>query len=193
MWCTLVQLLHYSYGKFWINTVWCTLVQLLHYILKCIYLEWRLLFVPFRYMLIQTVRLMSTLLASLMRNYFPKRPSGAPIHTLSNLYDVPVGFVTPPPILRLCIALFAVAEGWLLLDIGWFVLFNWHFCWRRGFCHMNESDLVLFLLLVLHCISWFYSISRITPCQNLYQRFWYCWRAINHNVQSIYWQSVITW
>ena len=31
----------------------------------------------------------------------------------------PFGFVnTPPPILRLCIALFAVAEGWLLLDIG---------------------------------------------------------------------------
>ena len=28
-----------------------------------------------------------------------------------------------PPILRLCIALFAVAEGCLLLDIGWFVLF----------------------------------------------------------------------
>ena len=25
--------------------------------------------------------------------------------------------------LRQCIALFAVAEGWLLLDIGWFVLF----------------------------------------------------------------------
>ena len=39
------------------------------------------------------------------------------------LYDVPVGFVTPPPILRLYIALFAVAEGWLLLDIGWFVSF----------------------------------------------------------------------
>ena len=35
------------------------------------------------------------------------------------LYDVPVGFVTPPPpILRLNIAYFAVAEGWLLLDIG---------------------------------------------------------------------------
>ena len=29
----------------------------------------------------------------------------------------------PPPILRLNIAYFAVAEGWLLLDIGWFVLF----------------------------------------------------------------------
>ena len=32
-----------------------------------------------------------------MRNYFPKRPSGALLHTLSKLYDVPVGFVPPPP------------------------------------------------------------------------------------------------
>ena len=47
----------------------------------------------------------------------------APLHTLSKLYDVPVGFVLPPPILRLNIAYFAVAEGWLLLDIEWFVLF----------------------------------------------------------------------
>ena len=39
---------------------------------------------------------MSKLLASLMRNYFPKRPSGAPLHTLSKLYDVPVGFKPPP-------------------------------------------------------------------------------------------------
>ena len=39
---------------------------------------------------------MSKLLASLMRNYFPKRPSGAPLHTLSKLYDVPVGFEPPP-------------------------------------------------------------------------------------------------
>ena len=29
----------------------------------------------------------------------------------------------PPLFLRQCIAIFAVAEGWLLLDIGWFVLF----------------------------------------------------------------------
>ena len=64
------------------------------------------------------VGLLSKLLASLMRNYFPKRPSGAPLHTLSKLYDVPVGFEPPPPILRLNIAYFAVAEGWLLLDIG---------------------------------------------------------------------------
>ena len=42
-----------------------------------------------------------------MRNYFPKRPSGAPLHTLSKLYDVPVGFEHPPPsILRLNIAYF---------------------------------------------------------------------------------------
>ena len=32
----------------------------------------------------------------MMRNYFPKRPSGAPLHTFSKLYDVPVGFVNPP-------------------------------------------------------------------------------------------------
>ena len=40
--------------------------------------------------------LLSKLLASLMRNYFPKRPSGAPLHILSKLYDVRVGFVPPP-------------------------------------------------------------------------------------------------
>ena len=53
-----------------------------------------------------------------MRNYFPKRPSDAPLHALSKLYNVHVGFETPPPILRLNIAYFAVADGWLLLDIG---------------------------------------------------------------------------
>ena len=62
-------------------------------------------------------------LACPMRNNFPKRPLGAPLHTLLNFLDVPVGFVPPSPHLRQCIALFAVAEGWLLLDIGWFVLF----------------------------------------------------------------------
>ena len=38
--------------------------------------------------------------------------------TLSKLYDVPVGFVAPPPHLRQCIAIYAVVGGWLLLDIG---------------------------------------------------------------------------
>ena len=32
-----------------------------------------------------------------MMNNFPKGPSGAPLHTLPKLYDVPVGFVNPPP------------------------------------------------------------------------------------------------
>ena len=50
-----------------------------------------------------------------MRNYFPKRTLGAPLLTLSKLYDVPVGFV--PPLLSQCIAIFAVAEG-LLLSIS---------------------------------------------------------------------------
>ena len=51
-----------------------------------------------------------------MRNNFPKRPSGVPLHTLSKLYDVPVGFVSPH--LRQCFALFAVSKGWMLSDIG---------------------------------------------------------------------------
>ena len=53
---------------------------------------------------------MSKLLASLMSNYFPKRPSGALLHTLSKLYDIPVGFEGPQFNLKQCFALFAVAE-----------------------------------------------------------------------------------
>ena len=79
-------------------------MQLLHYILKCYYFG------------MTTVSFLSKLL-SLMRNYFPKRTSGAPIHTLSKLNDVPVGFVHILPLLRQCIAIVAVAVGWLLLDI----------------------------------------------------------------------------
>ena len=41
-----------------------------------------------------TVSFLSKSLASLM-NYFPKRTSGASLHTLSKLYDVPVGFYPP--------------------------------------------------------------------------------------------------
>ena len=54
---------------------------------------------------IQTVWVLSKVLASLVKNCFMKRPSGAPLHTLSKLYYyVPVGFVTPPPLLwRQCL------------------------------------------------------------------------------------------
>ena len=37
--------------------------------------------------------ILSKLKASLMRNNFPKRPSGALLHTLSKSYDVTVGSV----------------------------------------------------------------------------------------------------
>ena len=60
------------------------------------------------------------MLASRMRNNFPKRPSGAPLHIFFTNYmntDVPVG-VVPRLCLRQCIALFAVAENWLLLESG---------------------------------------------------------------------------
>ena len=43
-------------------------------------------------------RVLSKLLASLIRSYFPKRLSGAPLHTLSKLYDIPVVFLAPPPL-----------------------------------------------------------------------------------------------
>ena len=72
-----------TYGKFWIINLLSTLVQLLHYILKCNYFG------------MTTVSFLSKLLASLMRNYFPKGTSGASLHTLFISYDVPVGFVSP--------------------------------------------------------------------------------------------------
>ena len=53
-----------------------------------------------------------------MRNNVPKPPSAASLHTLSKLYVVPVGFVTLPPRFWKSLALFAIAEKWLLHDIG---------------------------------------------------------------------------
>ena len=61
---------------------------------------------------------LSKFLAFMMSNKFPHPPSSAPLHTLLKLYDVPVDFVNTPPSLRQCLALFAVAEGLLLLDVG---------------------------------------------------------------------------
>ena len=59
-----------------------------------------------------------------------------------------LGFVPiPPPILRLCIALFAVAEGWLLLGIGRFLLLTFgdilfHESESKGFsCPVSFGDL----------------------------------------------------
>ena len=58
----------------------------------------------------------------LMRNYFPKRSSMHCFKFCQNFMMLSLVLYTPCH-LRQCIALFAVAEGWLLLDIGWFVLF----------------------------------------------------------------------
>ena len=44
----------------------------------------------------------------------------------------------PPPHLRQCIALFAVAEGWLLLDSGCFI------CGRRGWLLLDSGCFFLF-------------------------------------------------
>ena len=103
----------------------------------------------------QLLGLLSKLLPSLMGNYIPKRPSGPPLHTLSILFDVPVGFIAPPN-LRQCIALFAVAEGWLLLDIGWSVLTFLVICvlvltvkQNLHFLYQNRCYLLLFTGLCL--------------------------------------------
>ena len=114
--------------------------------------------------------LLSKLLASLMRNYFPKRPSGAPLHTLSKLYDVPVGFVLPP----------ALFWGWILLILRS----------PKGGCCSISDDLSCFCQ---HCfwfkvqLSYFihgYRIvrgtfcchrSKVTTefCKHVQDRFWF--------------------
>ena len=56
---------------------------------------------------VQTVQVfLSKLLVSMMRNYFPKSPSVALLHTLSKLYDVLVGFVTCSPRPQLSVLLY---------------------------------------------------------------------------------------
>ena len=117
------QNVFWSYVKIWINTLWCTLVQLLHYILKCIHLEWRWLFGPFRYMLIQTVWLNVLIISIPDEELFSETAVGCTASYFVKIIWCSCWFWTPPPILRLSIAYFAVAEGWLLLVIGWFVLF----------------------------------------------------------------------
>ena len=116
------------------------------------------------------VRFLVKLLASLLRNYFPKRPSGEPLHTLPKLYDVLVGFVDAPPHLGQCIALYVVAKGSLLLVIGCFVLFLLSFggclmlAWGSLSCdwtrYLPFSSRLQYLL-PLHsaygvCLSWAY-------------------------------------
>ena len=82
---------------------------LLHYILECNHFGMTLtsylalldaiyVNLPAKFLLkIQTVWVLSKVLASLVRNCFTKRPSGAPLHILSKLYYYVPLFVYPPP------------------------------------------------------------------------------------------------
>ena len=76
-----------------------------------------------------------------MRNYFPKRPSGVPLHSLSKLYDVPVGFVTPPPFFK---AVYCFIYGRRRLPVArhriiCLVLENQLQCTQEGFISFDES------------------------------------------------------
>ena len=84
---------------------------------------------------------MSKLLASLMRNYFPKRSSSAPLHTLSKLYDVSLCFVTTP-LLRLCtcISSFAVAVArYRMICLVLHRSFSFHACDSISFSNRDTS------------------------------------------------------
>ena len=144
-----------------------------NYSLKCNYLKW------------QQLVFLSKLLVSLIRNYYPKRTSGAPLHTLSKLYDVPVGII-PLPLLRQCMAIFAVAEGWLLLDNRWSVLFLGIIDCFRSFSYTlhtfslysvyrHEMPLRVFLLPV-------YVLMRVIGILQLIPTLYYVWQASNLNI-----------
>ena len=92
------------------NTLLSTLVQLLHNILKCNYFEMTTVSFLAKIISIPDEELFSETYVGCTASYFVK------IIWYSRWFCI-------PPLLRQCIVIFAVAEGWLLLDIGWFVLF----------------------------------------------------------------------
>ena len=62
-------------------------------------------------------------------------------HPLFLFYYCSFVLLPPPPQLRQCISLFAVAEWWLSLDIGWFVLF---------LCHSDSASVILYFTFLSH-------------------------------------------
>ena len=137
----------------------------LHYIFKCIHLEWRWLFGPFRYVLIQTVRFIVYIISIPDEKLFSVTAVGCITSYFVKIIWCSRWLSTPPPILRLYIALFAVAEGWLLLDIGGFVLFlkklKNHICTahfttfgsRYAWCWLNRIFCLEINILDLNIIS----------------------------------------
>ena len=78
---------------------------LLHFILKCNYFGMIAVSVFVKIISIPDEALLSETFVGCTASYFVK------------IIHVPVDFCIPP-LLRQCIAIYAVAEGWLLLDIG---------------------------------------------------------------------------
>ena len=89
---------------------------------------------------------MSKLLASLMRNYFPKRPSGAPLHTLPKIIWCSCWFWTPPPLFW----------GWIFLILRS----------PKGGCCSISDDLSCFRL-NLFCNNFAYCLDSNCQCFHL--------------------------
>ena len=87
------------------------------------------------------------IIASLLRNHFSETAIGCAT-SCQNYMMIPLVFNSPN--LRQCIALFAVAEGWLLLDIGWFVL-----CCSHITYHLNSiaNNYITFIELTLRIFA----------------------------------------
>ena len=136
---------------------------------------------------------MSKLLASLMRNYFPKRPLGAPLHTLSKIYDVPVGYVTPPPLFW----------GWILLtgilrspkggccSISDDLSCSYHHDWPlyHGFIVDTFSELIYLKVNISFSNMFFFSITvdggsgyegHVFHLQQKQLRLWTSWQSRSH-------------
>ena len=72
-------------------------MQLLHYILNCIHLEWRSLFGPLRYMLIQTVRFIVLIISIPDEELFPETTVGCTASYFVKIIWCSGWFCTPPP------------------------------------------------------------------------------------------------
>ena len=143
-------------------------MKLLHYVLNVINFG-NTLFGSIRYVWICQQKcylryilfgLLSKLLAALMRNNFPKRPSGAPLHTLSKLYYIPVGFVTPF-LLWGCVLLYLWSPKGCCCSISddlycsWYTYMHWH-CrniWHHFWSNGTQNQYI--------CNNTFQELSRI--------------------------------
>ena len=118
-----------------------------------------------------------------MRNCFPKRPSGAPLHTLSKFYDVPIGLITPPPYFEAVNGFIfgrrrvAVARYRMIC----LVLLNSHLfplpCWAGSAVPREKIDLSVIILASLlvypmlgcrHCLLRHSNISRFYQVEGTY-------------------------